>query len=444
MNPLGEHPATFRAELPSEADHCGQLRTRAEEAPTMSLMRDAIGVLLAGGQGERLWPLTRDRAKPAVPFGGVYRIIDMTLSNCINSDLRRVFVLTQYKALSLNRHVRRGWSPIMGLGDFIEVLPPQMRVSTNWYLGTADAVYQNIYSIGSERSSYVIVLSGDHIYKMNYRKMLQQHVDAGADVTVATIETSPQDAAQRLGVMETDEHARIIGFEEKPASPKRSRTNPAKANASMGVYIFNTQLLIPILIADAEDPQSTHDFGKDILPKIISKYRVYAYSFVDENRTGELYWRDVGTVDAYYEANMDLVAVTPIFNLYDKNWPLRTWQQQYPPVKFVFADADRMGVALDSIVCGGSIISGGRVKRSVVGYDVRLNSFCEIENSITFNHVNIGRYSRIRNAIIDRHVNLPEHTEIGYELEADRKRHYVTEGGVVVVVREESMLEEPE
>jgi glucose-1-phosphate adenylyltransferase len=410
----------------------------------MSLMRDAIGVLLAGGQGERLWPLTRDRAKPAVPFGGVYRIIDMTLSNSVNSDLRRMFVLTQYKALSLNRHVRRGWSPIMGLGDFIEVLPPQMRVSTNWYLGTADAVYQNIYSIGSERSSYVIVLSGDHIYKMNYRKMLQQHVDAGADVTVATIETSPEDAAQRLGVVETDEHWRIIGFEEKPANPKRSRANPAKVNASMGVYIFNTQLLIPILIADAEDSQSTHDFGKDILPKIISKYRVYAYSFVDENRTGALYWRDVGTVDAYYEANMDLVAVTPIFNLYDKNWPLRTWQQQYPPVKFVFADSDRMGVALDSIVCGGSIISGGRVKRSVLGYDVRVNSFCEIENSIVFNHVSIGRYSRIRNAIIDRHVNLPEHTEIGYELEADRKRYYVTEGGVVVVVREESMLEEPE
>jgi len=410
----------------------------------MSLMRDAIGVLLAGGQGERLWPLTRDRAKPAVPFGGVYRIIDVTLSNCINSDLRRVFVLTQYKALSLNRHVRRGWSPIMGLGDFIEVLPPQMRVSTNWYLGTADAVYQNIYSIGSERSSYVIVLSGDHIYKMNYQKMLQQHGDAGADVTVAVIETSPEEAAERFGVIETDEHGRILGFEEKPANPKRSRANPAKVNASMGVYIFNTQLLIPILIADAEDPQSSHDFGRDILPRIISKYRVYAYNFVDENRTGALYWRDVGTVDAYYEANLDLVAVTPVFNLYDKNWPLRTWQQQYPPVKFVFADPDRMGVAVDSIVSGGSIISGGRVKHSVLGYDVRINSFCEIETSIIFNHVNVGRYSRIRNAIVDRHVILPEHTTIGYNLEADRKRYQVTENGVVVVVRDESMLEEPE
>jgi glucose-1-phosphate adenylyltransferase len=407
-------------------------------------MRSAVGVLLAGGQGERLWPLTRDRAKPAVPFGGVYRIIDMTLSNCVNSDLRRVFVLTQYKALSLNRHVRRGWSPIMGLGDFIEVLPPQMRVSTTWYLGTADAVYQNIYSIGSERSDYVIILSGDHIYKMNYQKMLQQHGDAGADVTVATMETSPQDAAGCLGVIEIDQHWRIIGFEEKPAQPRPSRANPAKVNASMGVYIFNTQLLIPILIADAEDPQSSHDFGKDILPKIISKYRVYAYNFVDENRPATQYWRDVGTVDAYYEANMDLVAVTPVFNLYDKNWPLRTWQQQYPPVKFVFADPDRMGVALDSIVAGGSIVSGGRVKRSVLGYDVRVNSYSEVENSIIFNHVSIGRHSRIRNAIIDRHVNLPEHTEIGYDLEEDVKRYQVTENGVVVVVREESMLEEPE
>jgi glucose-1-phosphate adenylyltransferase len=407
-------------------------------------MRDAIGVLLAGGQGERLWPLTRDRAKPAVPFGGVYRIIDITLSNCINSDLRRVFVLTQYKALSLNRHVRRGWSGLLGLGEFIEVLPPQMRVSTNWYLGTADAVYQNIYSIGSERSSYVFVLSGDHIYKMNYQKMLQQHVDAGADVTVATVELEPAEAAGRFGVIEADQHWRIVGFEEKPANPKRSRANPAKVNASMGVYLFNTQLLIPILIADAEDPNSSHDFGKDILPRVFSKYRVYAYNFVDENRGGTAYWRDIGTVDAYFEANMDLVSVSPVFNLYDKNWPLRTWQQQYPPAKFVFADPDRMGAALDSIVASGSILSGGRAKHSVLGYDTRVNSYCEIENSIFFNHVNVGRYSRVRNAIIDRHVTLAERTEIGYDVEADRRKYQVTEGGVVVVVREESMLEEPE
>src|SRR5665213_571794 len=410
----------------------------------MPLLNDAIGILLAGGQGERLWPLTRDRAKPAVPFGGVYRIIDITLSNCINSHLRRVFVLTQYKALSLNRHVRQGWSSLMGLGDFIEILPPQMRVSTNWYRGTADAVYQNIYSIGSERSKYVIVLSGDHIYKMDYGKMLQQHVDSGAEVTVATIEVDPIEAANRFGVIEAGPDWRVYSFEEKPPEPKRSKHHADKINASMGIYIFNTQLLIPILIADAEDPASSHDFGRDLLPRILSKYRVYAYNFEDENRNGPQYWRDVGTLDAYYETNMDLVAVSPVFNLYDKTGPMRTWQQQYPPVKTVFADTDRMGVAVDSIVSGGVILSGGRVSKSVLGYDVRVNSYSEVENSIVFNHVNIGRYSRIRNAIIDRHVVLPEHTEIGYDLDADRKHYYVTESGIVVVVREESMLEEPE
>jgi glucose-1-phosphate adenylyltransferase len=411
----------------------------------MPLMRNAIGVLLAGGQGERLWPLTRDRAKPAVPFGGVYRIIDITLSNCLNSDLRRVFVLTQYKALSLNRHVRRGWSTLMGLGDFIEVLPPQMRVSQHWYQGTADAVYQNIYSIGSEQSNYVFILSGDHIYKMNYQKMLEQHDAAGADVTVATIEMDPATAAGQFGILETDANWRIVGFEEKPAQPKISRIHPGKTNASMGVYLFNTQLLVPILIADAENPNSSHDFGKDILPRIIEKYRVYAYNFRDENKKEEApYWRDVGTMDAYHEANLDLVSVSPVFNLYDKGWPLHTWQQQYPPAKFVFADPERMGAALDSIVAGGSVISGGRVEKCVLSYDVRVNSYSEVQDSIIFNHVNIGRRCRIRRAIVDRHVNLPEGTVIGYDLEADRARYTVSENGVVVVVRPESLLEEPE
>jgi glucose-1-phosphate adenylyltransferase len=319
-----------------------------------------------------------------------------------------------------------------------------MRVSTSWYQGTADAVYQNIYSIGSERSNYAIVLSGDHIYKMDYGKMWQQHVDSGAEVTVATIEIDPLEAALRFGVIEADSDWRVRGFEEKPAEPKRSKHHPDKINASMGVYIFNTQLLIPMLIADAENPQSSHDFGHDILPRILSKYRVFAYNFEDENRNGPQYWRDVGTIDAYYEANMDLVSVSPVFNLYDKGWPLRTWQQQYPPMKSVFADADRMGVAVDSIVSGGCIVSGGRIKSSVVGYDVRVNSYSEVENSILFNHVNISRYCRVRNAIIDRHVVLPEHTEIGYDTAADRQRYHVTESGIVVVVREESMLEEPE
>jgi glucose-1-phosphate adenylyltransferase len=410
----------------------------------MPLMRNAIGVLLAGGQGERLWPLTRDRAKPAVPFGGVYRIIDITLSNCLNSDLRRVFVLTQYKALSLNRHVRRGWTPLMGLGEYIEVLPPQMRVSQHWYQGTADAVYQNIYSIGSEQSSYVFILSGDHIYKMNYQTMLEQHVAAGADVTVATIEMDPQTAARQFGILETDENWRIVGFEEKPANPKRSRIHPEKVNASMGVYIFNTQLLVPVLIADAEDPTSAHDFGKDIIPRIIDKHRVFAYNFRDENKKETSYWRDVGTIDSYHEANLDLVSVSPVFNLYDKSWPLHTWQQQYPPAKFVFADPSRTGTAVDSIVAGGSIVSGGRVSKCVLGYDVRVNSYSDVEDSIIYNHVNIGRRCKIRRAIIDRHVELPEGTVIGYDLEADRARYSVSEGGVVIVVRAESMIEEPE
>jgi glucose-1-phosphate adenylyltransferase len=408
-------------------------------------MRDAIGVLLAGGQGERLWPLTRDRAKPAVPFGALYRIIDITLSNCINSDLRRVFVLTQYKALSLNRHIRAGWSPIVGLGEYIEVLTPQMRVSKEWYQGTADAVYQNIYSIGSERSKYVFILSGDHIYKMNYSRMLQQHIDSGADITVATIEIPAHEAARQFGVIETDKDWRIIGFEEKPAEPRHSPHHGGFCNASMGIYIFNTQLLIPVLLADSEDPKSSHDFGKDILPRIINKHRVFAYNFVDENRKEEaLYWRDVGTLDAYYEANMDLVSVSPVFNLYDQEWPLRTWQHQWPPAKFVFADPERMGAALDSIVAGGSIISGGRVRRCVVGYNARVNSYCEVSDSILYNHVNIGRHSRIRRAIIDRHVSLAEGTEIGYDTEADRRRFHVTDSGIVVVVRQESLIEEPE
>ncbi|MGA8035473.1 MAG: glucose-1-phosphate adenylyltransferase [Candidatus Acidiferrales bacterium] len=407
-------------------------------------MRKAIGVLLAGGQGERLWPLTRDRAKPAVPFGGIYRIIDITLSNCLNSDLRRIFVVTQYKSLSLNRHVRRGWTSIVGLGEFIEVLAPQMRVSQQWYQGTADAVYQNIYSIGSEQSNYVFILSGDHIYKMDYQKMLSQHVDSGADVTVATFEVDIHVAAKQFGVIETDKDWRIVGFEEKPAEPKPSPSSPEKCNASMGVYIFNTQLLLPILIADAEDPTSKHDFGKDIIPKLIDKHRVFAYNFRDENKNEQAYWRDVGTVDAYHEANMDLVAVTPVFNLYDKSWPLRTWQQQYPPAKFVFADPERRGYALDSIVGGGSIISGGHVERSVVGLDVRINSYAELEECILFNHVNVGRRCRIKRAIIDRHVSLPEGTVIGYDREADKARYSVTDSGIVVVVRPESMIEEPE
>ena len=410
----------------------------------MQPIQDAVAVILAGGQGERLWPLTRDRAKPAVPFGAIYRIIDITLSNCLNSGLRRIFVLTQYKALSLSRHIRRGWSSLMGMGDFIEVLPPQMRVSQNWYQGTADAVYQNIYSIGSERSNFVFILSGDHIYKMNYQKMLDEHIGTGAEVTVGVIEVPNEEASGSFGVIEVDPQGWVLGFEEKPAAPKSAPHSPGRCLASMGVYIFNTQSLIPILIADAEDPSSHHDFGRNILPRILGRHRVWAYNFIDENRKEALYWRDVGTLDAYFEANMDLVAVSPIFNLYDKAWPLNTWQHQYPPSKFVFSDPSRTGLAVDSIVASGAIISGARVSRSLLGYDARVNSYSQVEDSILYNHVNIGRHSRIRRAIIDRHVDLPEHTVIGYDPEEDRKHYYVSESGITVVVREESMLEEPE
>jgi glucose-1-phosphate adenylyltransferase len=407
-------------------------------------MKDTLGVLLAGGAGERLYPLTRDRAKPAVTFGGIYRIIDITLSNCLNSDLRRVYILTQYNALSLNRHIREGWN-ILGkeIGEFIEILPPMKRVSENWYMGTADAVYQNIYSIGSEQPKHVLILSGDHIYKMNYGRMLKQHNDAGADVTVATLLMDPSECS-RFGVVEMDSDGRITGFQEKPKQTEiRSTFDPTKTSGSMGIYIFNTDVLIPVLLKDAEDPQSSHDFGKDILPKMLDEYRVYAFNFVDENKKEALYWRDVGTLEAFYEANTDLVSVSPVFNLYDEEWPIRTHQRQYPPAKFVFAESGRTGEALDSLVSQGCIISGGQVKNCVLSPDVRVNSYSEVDSSILFSHVNVGRHCRIRRAILDRDVHVPEGTTIGFDAEADRQRYFVTESGITVVTRDYSLFENP-
>lgn len=407
-------------------------------------MKDTLGVLLAGGAGERLYPLTRDRAKPAVTFGGIYRIIDITLSNCLNSDLRRTYILTMYKALSLNRHIREGWS-ILGreVGEFIEVLPPMKRVSDQWYQGTADAVYQNIYSIGSEQPKYVLILGGDHIYKMDYGKMMKQHRDSAADVTLATIQID-LDQTRHFGVVDVGKDGHVNGFEEKPkVTQLRSHLNPEKVNGSMGVYIFNADVLIPVLLKDAENPQSSHDFGKDILPKMIDDYRVYAYDFVDENKKEARYWRDVGTLDAYYEANMDVVSVSPIFNLYDEEWPIRTHQRQYPPAKFVFAEPGRTGTALDSIVSNGCIVSGGMVKNSVLSPNVRVNSFSEVDQSILFSHVSVGRKCRIRKAILDRDVHIPEGTTIGYDAEADRQRYFVTESGITVVTRDYSLFENP-
>jgi glucose-1-phosphate adenylyltransferase len=408
-------------------------------------MKDTLGVLLAGGAGERLFPLTRDRAKPAVPFGGNYRIIDISLSNCINSNLRKVYILTQYKALSLNRHIREGWGPIVAneLGEFIEILPPMQRVSSNWYMGTADAVYQNIYSIGSEQPKHVLILSGDHIYKMDYGKMLQQHCDAGADVTLATLPIDP-DEVSRFGVVEVARNGEVTGFQEKPKTTElRSPFNPNKVDASMGVYIFNTDVLLPALIKDADDPTSKHDFGHNILPAILGKYKMYAYNFVDENKQEALYWRDVGTLEAYYDANMDVAAISPTFNLYDRAWPMRTRVRQYPPAKFVFGEMGRTGMAINSIISAGCVVSGAAVRNSVVSQDVRVNSYSDVESSIIFSHVNIGRHCRIRRAIIDRDVHLPEGTVIGYDQNEDRKHYFVTPSGLTVVTRDHSIYENP-
>ncbi|HET8635406.1 MAG TPA: glucose-1-phosphate adenylyltransferase [Acidobacteriaceae bacterium] len=408
-------------------------------------MRNTLGVLLAGGAGERLFPLTRDRAKPAVPFGGNYRIIDITLSNCINSDLRHVYIMTQYKALSLNRHVREGWSSVVAqeLGEFVEILPPMQRVSANWYMGTADAVYQNIYSIGAEQPKHVLILSGDHIYKMNYGKMLEHHERSGADVTLATLPIDPSEVF-RFGVVEVAQNGEVIGFDEKPKTTSiRSPFNPNMVDASMGVYLFNTDVLLPALMQDAEDPASKHDFGHNILPSILGKYKMCAYNFVDENQQQALYWRDVGTLDAYFDANMDVASVSPVFNLYDKNWPIRTRVRQYPPAKFVFGEPGRTGMAINSIVSAGSIISGATVRNSVLSQDVRVNSYSELDSTIVFSHVNIGRHCRIRRAIIDRDVQLPEGTVIGYDQNEDKKNYFVTPSGLTVVTRDYSLYENP-
>jgi glucose-1-phosphate adenylyltransferase len=408
-------------------------------------MRDTLGVLLAGGAGERLFPLTRDRAKPAVPFAGQYRIIDITLSNCINSDLRHVYILTQYKALSLNRHIREGWGPVVAseLGEFIEILPPMQRVSKSWYQGTADAVFQNIYSIGSEEPKHVLILSGDHIYKMNYARMLQEHCASGADVTLATLPVKPEEVSQ-FGVVEVARNGEVTGFIEKPKDTKlRSPFNPDMVDVSMGIYLFNTDVLLPELVRDAEDPNSKHDFGHDILPKILGRYKMRAYNFVDENRQNALYWRDVGTLEAYYAANIETAQVAPTFNLYDKTWPIRTRPYQYPPAKFVFGEPGRTGMAINSIVSAGSIVSGAVIRNSVLSHDVRVNSYADVDSSVIFSHVNIGRHCRIRNAIIDRDVHIPDGTVIGYDAAEDKKNYFVSESGLTVVTRDYSIYENP-
>jgi glucose-1-phosphate adenylyltransferase len=403
---------------------------------------DALVILLAGGAGERLYPLTRDRAKPAVFFGGPYRIIDFTLSNCINSGLRRIFIATQYKSLSLNRHIRMGWSIVSEeLGEFVEILPPQKRVSEHWYQGTADAVYQNLYSIVQENPQHVIVLSGDHVYKMDYAKMLRFHKERGSNMTLAAIEIPIQDA-HRFGVLSVDDQDRVTGFIEKSKNAPCIPSAPDLALGSMGIYIFDTDVLLKALEADAAKP-SSHDFGKDIIPALITELPTYAYRFYDENKKASKYWRDIGTLDAFYDANMDLCGVDPEFNLYDPEWPMRTYQPQAPPAKFVFAEKSRRGEALDSIISPGCIISGSRVTGSVLCPNVRVHSYGAIEQSMLMPGVRVGRHARIRRAIIDRDVLIPRGAVIGFTPEEDRKRHTVTDLGVVVVTEDDDPLVEP-
>lgn len=400
-------------------------------------MRDILAIVLAGGKGERLHPLTLHRAKPAVPFGGKYRIIDFTLSNCINSNIRKIAVLTQYKSLSLDRHISMGWSNLFAqeLNEFIYTIPPQQRMDNRWYAGTADAVYQNIYFIEKEATPYLLILSGDHIYKMDYSDMFEFHLEREAIATVAAIEVDMKKASS-FGVMALDEENRIIGFEEKPKNPKPIPGSPKQCLASMGVYLFNSDILIRELKNDASLESSSHDFGKDLLPKLIKTGHVFAYNFKDENKKEAKYWRDVGTIDAYWEANMDLVSVDPLLNLYDKEWPIRTYEVQHPPTKFVFAQetkGGRLGIALDSIVCDGTIISGGRVQNSIMSSNVRVNSWADIRECIIMENVEIGRYAKIRRAIIDKDVYIPHETVIGYDTEKDKESFYISPKGIVVI-----------
>ncbi len=397
------------------------------------ITRDTLALILAGGRGSRLKHLTRWRSKPATPFGGKFRIIDFPLSNCMNSGIRRIGVLTQYKAHSLLLHIQRGWGFLRGeFGEFVELLPAQQRIESSWYQGTADAVYQNIDIIRGHDPAYVLLLAGDHIYKMDYGPMIAAHVESEADMTVGCMEV-PLERAREFGVMTVDANGKVMGFKEKPAQPEPMPGHDDVALASMGIYVFNTVFLYEQLIRDADSPTSSHDFGKDIIPEVIKRYRVYSYPFRDV-QTGALgYWRDVGTVDAFWEANLELVKVSPELNLYDEEWPIWTYQEQLPPAKFVFDDEGRRGMAVDSMVSGGCIISGAVVKHSLLFSGVTINSYATLEDSVVLPNVDIGRHCRITRAVIDKGCLIPPGTVIGEDPEADAERFYVTEGGVTLV-----------
>ena len=403
-------------------------------------MQKVLAVVLAGGKGSRLEPLTRDRSKPAVPFGGCFRIIDFTLSNCLNSGIRKILVVTQYKAASLERHIELGWHFLPAeLGEFVNVRPPEQRIDENWYLGTADAIYQNIYTIEKVQPKYIVVLSGDHVYRMDYSLFVREHIASKADATVACIPVPLADG-HRFGVMQVNEDRRIIQFREKPEDPEPMPGRPDMCMASMGIYVFNTEFLFERLCIDANDPASHRDFGKDIIPSIIDSSNIIAWPFRDDETGQPAYWRDVGTLDSYYEANMNLISVQPELNLYDMHWPIRTWQPPLPPPKFVFNDHDqsprRVGSAVDSLVCSGTIISGGTVERCVLSPRVRVHSFATIRDSILFDAVDVGRNCRIERAIIDKGVQIPDGVAIGVDRNADLARGLtISDGGVVAVAR---------
>ncbi|MCE0757896.1 MULTISPECIES: glucose-1-phosphate adenylyltransferase [Marinobacter] len=405
------------------------------------LTRQTLALVLAGGRGSRLEDLTKWRAKPAVPFGGKFRIIDFPLSNCINSGISQVGVITQYKSHSLMRHIQRGWGFLRGeMGEFVELLPAQQRIETSWYEGTANAVLQNLDIIRSHNPEYVLILAGDHVYKMDYGTMLAAHVEQEADVTVGCIEV-PLEDARAFGVMSVDDKLRITEFVEKPDNPKPMPGQPDKALASMGIYVFSTKILFDELLRDHElSTLSSHDFGKDIIPSIIERLRVSAFPFRDPVNNKPAYWRDVGTIDSLWQANMELIGVSPELNLYDSEWPIWTYQEQMPPAKFVFDDDNRRGYAVDSMVAGGCIVSGAQVQRSLLFSKVIVHSFCTVEDTVIFPDVDIARNCKIRRAVIDRGCRIPEGTRIGYDAEQDAKRFYVSPKGIVLVTPE--MLEQ--
>ncbi len=401
------------------------------------LTRDTLALIMAGGRGSRLKQLTEWRAKPAVPFGGKFRIIDFPLSNCVNSGIRRIGVITQYKAHSLITHTQKGWSHLRGeFGEFVELWPAQQRVDeTSWYAGTADSIYQNMDLISSHDPQYVLILAGDHIYKMDYGAMLATHVETEADITVGCIQV-PLEDAKGFGVMGADQDNRIHSFAEKPDNPQPMPGSDSEALCSMGIYIFNKDFLFEQLIRDHDTPGSSRDFGKDIIPGAIDKYRVFAYPFRDVQSGKQSYWRDVGTVDAYWKANLELIGVTPDLNLYDSEWPIWTFQEQLPPAKFIFDDDDRRGMAVDSMVSGGCIISGSVVRHSLLFSNVCIDDFTLIENTVVLPDVIIGKHCEIKNAIIDKGCRIPDGTKIGVKTGGDQSRFHVSPGGVTLVTPE--------